>query len=163
MCKLHADKPGGRARHAQSTRRVHASRSTLVHGFHSPRPHFRPAHVFGSGVAEGGCEPRFERGRQLAPRRERRYHRPRALSDKVPPAAHRTVTVSVQRREGESRAAGVAGGRWPRAWTSHSLTNGAVLRTSVTGLAHFVMRCNIAAPRPRANLLILIGLPPTRR
>jgi len=53
-----------------------------------------------------------------------------------------------------------SGCRSPLVPASHSLMNGAVFELSVTGLAHFVMRCDIAAPRPRANSLILLGRVP---
>jgi hypothetical protein len=85
-------------------------------------------------------------------------------SDKVPPAAQRTVTVSVQSliARAENRRCRLArrGASTAARAASHSLTNGAVPRLTVTGLAHFVMRCDIAAPRSRANLLILQRLVP---
>ena len=44
----------------------------------------------------------------------------------------------------------------PQSNTLNSLMNGAVTRSSVTGMAHFVMRCNIAASWTLANLLIFM-------
>ncbi len=131
---------GARTAHTRGAQQIQAAFTAFTH-----RGRLHTRRVQRSRGIHHGC----------AARRVPRQRRPRWPRYKLPRRSSKRNSFGTNPR-GDGCTPPPSTGASPLEWTaSHSLMNGAVVRLSVTGLAHFVMRGAVAAPRSCANLLIL--------